>query len=98
MLRDDDRRSVASSEQRRVSDHAKRLTSSKDQNLATHDHCANHPCSVTAPSGVVNVVSGKPPAAQGFPGLVENRLSSSEGESAPSRSWSNSSKMSVKNW
>lgn len=65
---------------------------------ATHDHCASQPCSVTAPSGVVRVVSGNPPATQGFPGLVEKRLSSSWGESAPSRSWSKSSKMSVKNW
>lgn len=57
----------------------------------THDHCANHPCKVTAPSSpsglrVVIVVSGQPPASQGLPGAVENRLSSSEGERAPSRS------------
>lgn len=50
----------------------------------THLHCANHPCSVTAPASSESVVSGNFCVAHGFPGEVLSKSLSSSGFKAPS--------------
>lgn len=65
--------------------------------MGTYLHCANHPCSVTAPLSSATVLSGNLYfVVQGLPGEVLKSSSSSEGLSAPSWSLSKVSKSSVK--